>query len=116
MRITAACLGALLVAGAVRAESEVGKRLTATATQLLEALPEGLRADALFPFEDEERGDIRFAPLFLDGARYGHMPEHAASLAETLLAISLSPRGFERVALIRRNELEIAKQEAASWV
>ena len=95
---------------------ELDARLTTTAARLLEELPEDARADALHPFDDDEREDIRFAPLLLEGARHGALPEAAASLAEQLLAISLSPRGLEKTRQIRRNELALAKEEAARWV
>jgi hypothetical protein len=111
------CAGLLLsTAGAARAGDGVSERLAATAAQLLEALPEDARADAVYPFDDDEREDVRFAPLLLDGVRHGELPHEAASLAEALLAISLGPRGLERVGQIRRNELEVAKKDAARWV
>jgi hypothetical protein len=105
----------LLVASASAAD-ELDARLTATAASLVEALPEDARTDALYPFDDEEREDIRFAPLLLEGARHGALPEPAASLAEQLLAVSLSTRGLEKTRQIRRNELAVAKKDAARWV
>jgi hypothetical protein len=110
-------IGLLLFgAGGSHADTGVGERLAATAAQLLEALPESARADAAYPFDDDEREDVRFAPLLLDGARHGELPDEAASLAEALLAISLGPRGLARVGQIRRNELEVAKKDAARWL
>jgi hypothetical protein len=114
MRILLAML-LLLAAGASGAE-ELDARLAATAASLRGALPENMRADALFPFQDGEREDIRFAPLLLEGARHGALPEAAASLTEQLLALSLSAGGLETARLIRRNERVVAKQDAASWV
>jgi hypothetical protein len=105
----------LVLAGAAAAEDLAG-RLTATAADLRAALPEDARADALYPFDDDEREDIRFAPLLLDGARHGELPDEAASLAEQILAVSLSPRGLETARRIRRNELAVAKKDAARWV
>jgi hypothetical protein len=96
--------------------ADLDARLAATAQQLEDALPEGARADALHPFDDDEREDIRFAPLLLDGARHGELPDAAASLTEQLLAISLSPRGLETTRQIRRNELAVAKKDAAGWM
>jgi len=95
---------------------DVDARLARTAAELVEALPESARAAALYPFDDDEREDIRFAPLLLDGARHGELPDAAASLAEQLLAISLSPRGLEAARQIRRNELAVAKKDAAGWL
>jgi hypothetical protein len=110
-----ACAGLLLV-GAARAQDDVNERLAAAGAGLLAALPEDARADAAFPFDDDEREDVRFAPLLLEGARHGALPAEAASLAEALLAISLGPRGQARAALIRRNELAVAKKDAARFV
>ena len=105
----------LLLAGSARG-AELDARLAATAAQLQGALPEDAREDALYPFDDDEREDIRFAPLLLDGARHGALPDEAASLAEQLLAISLSPRGLEKARQIRRNEQAVAKKDAARYV
>jgi len=106
----------LLLAASASGAGELDARLTTTAASLAEALPGDARADALYAFDDDEREDIRFAPLLLEGARHGALPDAAASLAEQLLAVSLSPRGLEKARLIRRNELAVAKKDAARWV
>jgi hypothetical protein len=105
----------LLAAGASDA-AELAARLATTAASLRDALPEDARADALYPFDDDERADIRFAPLLLQGARHGELPDAAGSLAEELLAVSLSPRGLEKARQIRRNELVLAKEDVGRWV
>jgi hypothetical protein len=115
MRCLNAAVLLLLAVGTSGAE-ELGARLTTTASSLRRALPEGARAEALFSFEDDEREDIRFAPLLLEGARHGELEGEAASLTEQLLALSLSPRGLETARLIRRNERVVAKKDAARWV
>jgi hypothetical protein len=110
-------LAAALLATELRAEEAgIAARLAATAERLRSALPEEMQGDALYPFDDDEREDVRFAPLFLDGARHGELPDEAASLTEQLLALSLSPSGLETARLIRRNELAVAKQEEAGWL
>jgi hypothetical protein len=106
----------LVLAASASGAEELGARLTMAAASLRGALPEAARVDALFPFENDEREDIRFAPLLLEGARHGTLPKEAASLTEQLLAISLSPRGLETARLIRRNEAVVAKKDAAGWV
>jgi hypothetical protein len=106
----------LLVVSSASGAGELDARLSSTAASLLEALPVDARADALYPFDDDEREDIRFAPLLLEGARHGALPDDAASLAEQLLAVSLSPRGLETARRIRRNERAVAKKDAARWV
>ena len=110
------CAFALLTPVAVSAEDDgLAARLTQTAKQLRNALTEAERSDALYPFDDDEREDIRFAPLLLDGARHGEMGDAAATLTEQLLALSLSPRGLETARLIRRNELAVRKKDEAGW-
>ncbi len=116
MRIRLFVAVLLFFAAVASSAEELGTRLTTTAASLRKALPEDARAEALFPFEDAEREDIRFAPLLLEGARHGALPKDAASLTEQLLEISLSPRGLETARLIRRNELAVAKKDAARWV
>jgi hypothetical protein len=106
----------LLVAGAAGAEAGLGERLAATGAELLAALPEDARAEAAYPFADAEREDVHYAPLGLDGARHGELPDRAASLTEELLAISLGSRGLDKARLIRRNELAVAAKDEARWV
>jgi hypothetical protein len=109
-------LSALLLAANPSGAGELAARLSSTAASLLESLPQEARADALYPFDDDEREDIRFAPILLDGARHGTLPGPAASLAEQLLAISLSPVGLEKVHQIRRNERAVAAKDEAGWL
>jgi len=106
----------LLVAALPSGAEELAGRLAATAAGLRDALPADVRADALYAFDDDEREDIRFAPLLLDGARQGALPDGAASLAEQLLALSLSPRGLDTTRQIRRNELVLARADSKSWL
>jgi hypothetical protein len=107
----------LLTAVPSRAQEDpLATRLAGAAARLLEALPEDARGDAAFPFDDDEREDIRFAPLLLEGARHGGLPDAAASLTEELLAVSLGPRGMARVKQIRLNERAVAAKDEARWV
>jgi hypothetical protein len=106
----------LVPAAAASAGEDLAARLSATAAEFAAALPEEQRADAVRAFEEDEREDIRFAPLGLDGAKHGDLPDEAASLAEQLLAVSLSATGHEKVDQIRRNELAVRKKDAAGWL
>jgi hypothetical protein len=112
----ASILALLTLPGAAPAESALAERLGATAAALRSALPEDVRGDALYPFDDPERTDIHFAPFGIDGAEHGELHDEAALLTEELLALSLAPRGLETARLIRRNELAVAEQERAGWV
>jgi len=105
----------LLAAVPAGADDALAPRLTAAAARLHGALPEALLSDALYPFDDDEREDIRFAPLLLEGAQHGTLPDETASLAEQLLALSLAPRGLEAARQIRRNELAVARKDEAGW-
>src|SRR5262245_25111493 len=107
---------ALLAAAAASAgDDALGARLGEAAQRLRAALPAPARADAVYPFDDDEREDIRFAPVLLEGARHGALPAEPASLAEQLLALSLSQAGLATVGQIRRNELAVAAEEEAGW-
>ena len=106
----------LLLLPSLAAAGELEAQLRGTAARLVAALPEAEREEAVLPFDDDEREDIRFAPIGLEGARHGALPDEAASLVEQLLAVSLSARGLEKTRLIRRNELALARKEAEGWV
>jgi hypothetical protein len=110
-------LGLVFAVPAAAASAEdVAARLSASAAALVAALPEDARGDALHAFDDDEREDVRYAPILLDGARHGALPDEAASLAEQLLAVSLSAAGREKASQIRRNELAVAKKDEAGWL
>ncbi len=115
MRALLLVLPALLAIPARGEDAALVARLASAAADLREALPAGARAEAEYAFDDDERVDIRFAPFLLEGARHGALPDEAASLAEQLLALSLSPRGLETARLIRRNELAVLRKDEAGW-
>src|SRR5688572_21516296 len=108
-RAASVLLPALLLAAGASGAEERAARLAESAARLREALPADARRDALHAFADDEREDVRFAPLLLEGARHGALPEPAASLAEELLALSLSARGHDKARQIRRNERAVAQ-------
>ncbi|MEN8159031.1 MAG: DUF3500 domain-containing protein [Myxococcota bacterium] len=118
MRRTALALPFLVLAtaGHAQVEAPLAERLATTAAALRAALPEDAHGDALYAFEDDERTDIHFAPIGIDGARHGALPDEAASLAEQLLALSLGPRGHATARLIRRNELAVMEEELEGWM
>jgi hypothetical protein len=105
---------ALLPAAAASGE-DVASRLSSTAAALAAALPADTHANAVFAFDDDEREDVRYAPVLLEGAKHGDLPDDAASLAEQLLAVSLSASGHEKANRIRRNELPV-RANAPAWV
>jgi hypothetical protein len=97
-------------------DAPFAERLAGAAARLDEALTRPERDAASFAFEDDEREDVRYAPFLLDGARHGELREPAASLVDELLAVSLGPRGMERVRQIRRLEEAVARKDAERFV
>ena len=101
----AACLA--LAPGAAGAES--GQAIAGAASALLEALPESQRDDARWSFDDDERADIHYAPIGLDGVRDGDLDDGARKLREALLAATLSERGHAAVRAIRELERDVLR-------
>src|SRR5262245_32624279 len=87
-------------------------RLAAAAQRLLASLPAEAREEARFRFDDEEREDVRYAPILLDGARQGDLPPESAAHVDELLAASLSAGGLEKVRRIRALELAVARKDS----
>jgi hypothetical protein len=102
------------VTAAASAEDAVPS-LASRAAALVAALPADVRGEALYELDADEREDIRFAPVLLDGAKHGELPDGAASLVDELLAVSLSARGLEKTRAIRRNELAV-RTKAPWWL
>jgi hypothetical protein len=86
-------------------------RLVSAAQRLLAGLPAEAREQARFAFDDAEREDVRYAPLFLDGARHGELAPEAGGLVDELLAASLSPEGLAKVRRIRSLEAAVARKD-----
>ncbi len=97
---------------ALGAGETLDARLSAAAKRLLASLPAEARDEARFAFGDEEREDVRYAPLLLDGARHGELPPEAAARVDELLAASLSPGGLEKVRRIRALEPAVARKDS----
>ena len=69
------------------------------------------RAAALYAFDDEERFDLRLAPLRLEGLRIDQMTDAQWAELESLLGTVLSPAGLEKMNTIRSLENEVAELE-----
>lgn len=74
-------------------------------------LDEDQRDDALYPFDDEERFDLRLAPLGLEGLRIDEMTEAQWAALEGLLGGVLSAEGMLKLNTIRSLEAEVAAME-----
>jgi hypothetical protein len=105
--------GSLVAASALAlaAGEPLEARLATAARRLLAALPADARERAAFAFDDAEREDVRYAPLFLDGARHGELDPEAAARVDELLATSLSPSGLAKVRRIRALEAAVARKD-----
>jgi hypothetical protein len=103
------------IPAATASGEDLAQRLSASTAGLAAALPDDVRSDTLYAFDDEEREDVRYAPVLLEGAKHGALPDEAASLAEQLLAVSLSERGRQKTSEIRRNELAV-RAIAPGWL
>ncbi|MCG8588757.1 MAG: DUF3500 domain-containing protein [Proteobacteria bacterium] len=69
------------------------------------------QAKATYEFADDERFDLRLAPLFLEGLRLDEMNPQQRESFEHLLAHVLSPTGLAKVTTIRSLEREVAELE-----
>jgi len=104
-----------LAAPDVAAPDAGASRRAEAAAALLDSLSTEQRDDATWPFDDAERSDIRYAPIWLDGVRDDALPAAAREPAEALLAATLSPAGRERVELIRELERAVLALERERW-
>jgi len=97
-------------------ESAASASRAEAAAALLASLPEGLRDDATWAFDSDERADVHYAPLWLDGVRDDALPSASRELADELLAATLSRAGRERVRLVRDLELAVrALEQERFW-
>ena len=74
-------------------------------------LDDAQRDDALYAFEDDERFDLRLAPLGLEGLRLDEMTDAQWTALETTLGTVLSPEGLAKMNTIRSLEKEVAETE-----
>ncbi len=76
-------------------------------------LDEKQRERARYDFDDEERFDLRLAPMGLEGLRIDEMSETQWQLLRTALGQVLSEDGLHKVDTIRSLEREVA--ELDNW-
>jgi hypothetical protein len=100
-------IAAVACALALGAGEPLDARLAAAARSVLAEAGEQAR----FAFADEEREDVRYAPVLLDGARHGELGPDAAARVDELLAVSLSQGGLEKVRRIRALEAAVAHKD-----
>ena len=74
-------------------------------------LDDDQRDEALYEFDDDERFDLRLAPLGLEGLRISQMSEAQWTELEGLLGDVLSSEGLEKMNTIRSLEREVSETE-----
>jgi len=89
----------------------LGRRLGVETQRFVAALDDAQRAKALHAFDDEERFDLRLAPIGLEGLTVREMSDAQWGSLRNALAGVLSPRGMRKVETIRSLEREIAAME-----
>jgi hypothetical protein len=82
------------------------------AAAVVASLDDDQRDDARWRFDDDEREDIHFAPIGLDGVEHRDLGPESASLVESLLGVALSSRGMQTVRDVRNLELAVREKES----
>jgi hypothetical protein len=108
---------ALFSVGSVVANAETGDSADDIAEwsmafdRFVTTLDEDQRTTALYAFGDEERFDLRLAPLGIEGLRIDEMTDEQWAELESLLGAVLSPAGLAKMNTIRSLENEVAEIE-----
>ena len=103
-----------LVAGSTGESS--AERLTRAGAQLLASLDAEQRADLAYAFTDDERFDLRLAPILLEGLKLRDMTEQQRAQTRALLAAGLSPQGLAKVETIMSLEGEVERLDREGWM
>lgn len=108
-------LGSLLAPSLAAAQAEpavaLGRELGTAIGGLVAGLDDDQRKQALYAFEDEERFDLRLAPLGLEGLQVRQMSDAQWRSLRAALGSVLSPVGLEKVETIRSLEREVGELE-----
>lgn len=112
----AAVLALAAWAGAAGEVSASSERLGAAARALLDALSAEDAATAHYAFDDDERFDLRLAPIFLDGLRLADLDDEAdVDRALALVRAGLSAKGYAKVETIMSLEREVKAIDRGSF-
>jgi uncharacterized protein DUF3500 len=98
---------AAICAASPLARADAAADLTAAVVSWLASLDDAARDTARYAFDDEERFDLRLAPIGLEGLRRDAMSDTQWQAWMSALATTLSMRGLEKVEAIMRNEREV---------
>ena len=85
--------------------------LSSDMARFVATLDDDQRDEALYAFEDDERFDLRLAPLGLEGLTIAQMTDAQWGALRDLLGHVLSPSGLEKMDTIRSLEVEVAATE-----
>jgi hypothetical protein len=96
---------------AIETAESIADVLSAGMHDFVAGLDDDQRDDALYAFDDDERFDLRLAPIGLEGLKISDMSAAQWGELEELLAGVLSPTGLEKMNTIRSLEREVAEGE-----
>jgi hypothetical protein len=113
-RRAAAVLGAGLVSLAALVRADAAADLTSAVAAWLTSLDDDQRDTALYAFDDDERFDLRLAPIGLEGLRRDAMSDAQWQAWVGALGTTLSMRGLEKVEAIMVNEREVRARDRES--
>ena len=101
----------LSLSGAAGTETarDTPARMAAAAAGFLDSLDDGQRRTASYAFDDDERFDLRLAPIFLDGLRMDRMDPDQLRALRRLLGSALSPGGLAKLDTIMSLEVEVER-------
>jgi hypothetical protein len=114
-RLGAALAAAALLPLAALARADGAADLTAAVAAWLASLSDDLRDAADYAFDDEERFDLRLAPIGLEGLRRDSMSDAQWQGWVGALGTTLSVRGLQKVEAIMANEREVRARDRATW-
>ena len=113
IRLLALACGCALLAlpGAAGTESapDTPAAMAAAARRFLDSLDKGQRRTASYDFDDDERFDLRLAPIFLEGLRVSRLDPDQALALRRLLRLALSRGGLAKLDAIMSLEAEVER-------
>jgi hypothetical protein len=115
MRLFLASVLCALAAGNSLAQNPA-TRMRAAVEQVLSALPEKARAQALRPFEDRDRTDWHYTPRSRNGVSFKDLDPRGRELVHNLLRTALSATGYRKITNIIELEIVLREIETFGWM
>ena len=107
---------ALGVGASARSPEESPSSLTAEASKWYAALNDDQRDEVLYEFDDDERFDLRLAPIWLEGLRRDDMTGAQWQGLREVLQTTLTPLGMQKVETVMSLENEVRRLDEESWL